>query len=79
MQLCVLVDTIKKDSIIMNKSSIENGMFQCISFKDYESTISKNHFSAVDDIHIKPDNSMFEIKNRNNYDTLQSYGLPEFG
>lgn len=66
----------QEDSIIMNKSSIESGMFHCVSYKDFESAISKNHFSAIDDIFLKPEQDMFDIKNRNNYNTVENDGLP---
>ena len=66
----------QEDSVIMNKSSIEHGLFECVSFKDYESVITKNHFSAIDDINTKPRQDMFQMPNKNNYETLQSYGLP---
>jgi DNA-directed RNA polymerase II subunit RPB2 len=66
----------QEDSMILNKSSVDRGMFMSVTYKGYFSEIQKNQSSSVDDIFLKPDkNITSNIKNEVNYDKLQETGV----
>lgn len=60
----------QEDSIMLNRSSINRGLFSTTTFKTYKDE-SKN-----DEIFIKPDpNTVKGMKNNSNYDKLSEYGI----
>lgn len=60
----------QEDSIMLNKSSIDRGLFSTTTFKTYKDE-SKN-----DEIFTKPDpNTVKGMKNNSNYDKLSEYGI----
>lgn len=68
----------QEDSIIMNKSSVERGLFNSVAFKGYTSTIEKNQYSSLDDIYSKPNVEVTSgIRNEVNYDKINESGFPD--
>ena len=66
----------QEDSMILNKASVERGMFDSASFRGYESIIEKNHSTTVDDVFTKPDKELtMHIKNEVNYDKIEDNGI----
>ena len=68
----------QEDSLIMNLTSIERGMFRSTSLKKFLSSISKNQNTSQDDIFTKPDpNKVIGIRH-GSYDKLNPSGfVPE--
>ena len=67
----------QEDSIILNKTSVERGMFHSMSLKKYVSMILKNKISAYDDIFMKPDPSIVVGSNPDAYNKLGNDGIIE--
>ena len=68
----------QEDSIVLNKSSIERGMFGAETLKKYHSEILKNHSTSQDDIFTKPDRNKVANMKHGNYDKLNDKGyVPE--
>jgi DNA-directed RNA polymerase II subunit RPB2 len=68
----------QEDSIIMNKSAIDRGLFRSMSLSKFEASIQKNQSTSKDDIFIKPDPSQVSGMGYGNYDKLNSDGfVPE--
>ena len=44
----------QEDSIIMNQSAIDRGLFRTSGYKKYQETIAKNPTTSRDDIFTKP-------------------------
>jgi DNA-directed RNA polymerase II subunit RPB2 len=65
----------QEDSMVLNASSVERGLFACSSLKKYSSTISKNISSSKDSVHGKPQ----KIRSNVNFETLNERGfaIPE--
>lgn len=61
----------QEDSIIMNQSSIDRGLFRSTSLKKYQTTIQKNQQTSQDDIFIKPDRSKVAGTKHGSYDKLE--------
>jgi DNA-directed RNA polymerase II subunit RPB2 len=68
----------QEDSIILNKSSIERGLFAADTLKKIHSEILKNHSTSQDDIFTKPDRNKVANMKHGNYDKLNDKGyIPE--
>ena len=67
-----------EDSCIMNKESIDRGVFRSSSWKKYDSVIQKNQTTSEDDIFAKPDPSKVTAMRHSTYDKLNEKGyVPE--
>jgi DNA-directed RNA polymerase II subunit RPB2 len=64
----------QEDSIIINKSAIERGLFSADTLKKYHSEILKNHSTSQDDIFTKPDRNKVANMKHGNYDKLNDKG-----
>ena len=68
----------QEDSMILNKSSVDRGLFGSVTYKGYFSEIQKNQSSSIDDIFMKPDKNLTSnMKNEINYEKLQDNGVAE--
>lgn len=68
----------QEDSIVMNLSAIQRGLFRSSSIKGYDSSIEKNHSTSQNDIFTKPDPSKLVGQKLANYDKLNDFGyVPE--
>lgn len=68
----------QEDSIIMNKSAIERGLFASTTYEKKISTLGKNQILSQDDKFIKPDLTKTSNTLGNNYDKLNDQGyVPE--
>lgn len=69
----------QEDSVIMNKTSVQRGMYYASVYKKYLSTITKNSTTGQDDIFIKPDkNKVSGMMDISFYDKLNDEGyVPE--
>lgn len=64
-----------EDSVILNKSSIDRGLFRSTSLKKHKSLIQKNQTTSENDIFTKPDiNKVVSIK-QGSYDKLNDEGI----
>lgn len=68
----------QEDSIIMNQSSIERGLFRAESFRKESDEIAKNPATGQDEIFAKPDRNRVAGMKDGNYDKLNEKGyMPE--
>lgn len=68
----------QEDSIILNQSAVERGLFRSMSLKKYVPIIKKNKTTAQDDIFAKPDPSKISNVRMLSYDKLNEFGyVPE--
>jgi DNA-directed RNA polymerase II subunit RPB2 len=68
----------QEDSIIMNQSAIDRGLFRITAFEKYIEKISKNQSTSMDDKFVKPDPSKVSGMNNGNYNKLNNLGyIPE--
>jgi len=68
----------QEDSIVVNKSAIERGLFRTTSFNKYVSIIKKNQSTSQDDIFMKPDPTKVSGMKQGSYDKLNEKGfIPE--
>lgn len=68
----------QEDSVIMNQSSLDRGMFRSTNLKVYEEKIQKNHTSALNDQFTKPSPDMVVSMRKANYSKLNELGyVPE--
>ena len=68
----------QEDSVVLNGSSLQRGMFRSFVLKKYSAEIQKNPNSAQDDIFMKPDRDSVISMKDNNYDKLNDKGyVPE--
>lgn len=68
----------QEDSVIVNQSSIDRGLFRSTAYKKYQDTISKNPTTSRDDIFLKPDRLTVTGMKNTNYDKLNDKGyVPE--
>lgn len=69
--------TNQEDSIIINRKSIEEGMFNATAFKKYVTDLKKNSMTTEDDVFTKPDPNTTSGMKDYNYDKLNEYGYVE--
>jgi len=68
----------QEDSLILNKASIDRGMFRSMSLKKYITSIQKNQSTSQDDVFMKPDATKVIGMKENSYDKLNDKGyVPE--
>lgn len=65
----------QEDSNLMNKASVDRGIFRSTSVKKYMTTIQKNQSTSQDDIFIKPDRSQVTGMRYGTYDKLNEKGF----
>lgn len=67
-----------EDSIMINQTSLDRGLFRADSLRKYSSKIEKNPSSSQDDIFMKPDRNKVSGMSRGNYEKLNEKGyVPE--
>jgi DNA-directed RNA polymerase II subunit RPB2 len=67
-----------EDSIIMNQTAIDRGLFRCDTVRKYNSKIEKNPSTSRDDMFMKPDRNKVTGMTRGNYEKLSDKGfIPE--
>lgn len=67
-----------EDSIMINQTSLDRGLFRADSLRKYSSKIEKNPSSSQDDIFMKPDRNKVTGMTRGNYEKLNEKGfVPE--
>ncbi|ADO67257.1 putative DNA-directed RNA polymerase subunit Rpb2 precursor [Cafeteria roenbergensis virus] len=67
-----------EDSIMINQTSLDRGLFRADSLRKYSSKIEKNPSSSQDDIFMKPDRNKVTGMTRGNYEKLNEKGyIPE--
>src|SRR3984885_437420 len=64
----------QEDSLLMNNSAIEKGLFRAQALKKYNQTITKNYASSQTSIFMKPDRSKVDGMKDANYDKLTEEG-----
>jgi DNA-directed RNA polymerase II subunit RPB2 len=64
----------QEDSVIVNQSAIDRGLFRSTSFKKKLSLIQKNQTTSQDDVFIKPDPKKVEGMRYGSYDKLNEQG-----
>jgi hypothetical protein len=68
----------QEDSLILNRDSIQRGMFRSKSIKRYQTSAQKNQSTAEDDIFMKPDINKVVGMRHGSYDKLNDRGyVPE--
>ena len=68
----------QEDSIIMNQSAIDRGLFRCSFYRKYEDTVKKNQATGKVDIFTKPNKNKVSGMKNANYDKLNEEGyVPE--
>ncbi len=68
----------QEDSIIINQTAIDRGIFRADTVKDYHSEIEKNPSTSQDDIFTKPDRNKVTGIKQGKYDKLNDKGfIPE--
>lgn len=68
----------QEDSLIMNQTSIERGLFGSVCYKTFKEQSNKNHSSGEEEFFCKPDIESTRGKKPYNYDKLESDGfVPE--
>jgi DNA-directed RNA polymerase II subunit RPB2 len=65
----------QEDSIILNKSAIDRGLFRADSVRKYHSEISKNPSTSQNDIFTKPDPNKVTSMKQANYNKLNDKGF----
>jgi DNA-directed RNA polymerase II subunit RPB2 len=65
----------QEDSLVVNETAIERGIFRCDSLKPYHSEIVKNPSTSQDDVFTKPDANKVTGMKQGNYTKLNDIGL----
>ena len=65
----------QEDSIILNKSAVDRGLFRADSVRKYHSEISKNPSTSQNDIFTKPDPNKVTSMKQANYNKLNDKGF----
>ena len=65
----------QEDSIIMNETAIQRGIFRADTLKKFHSEILKNPSTSQDDIFTKPDRNKVTGMKQGNYDKLNDKGF----
>ena len=68
----------QEDSVILNQSAIDRGLFQSTYFRTYKEVLNKNHSTGEEEYFCKPDPSNTKQLKPHNYDKLTHDGfVPE--
>ena len=68
----------QEDSIIINKSALDRGLFRTVTFKKYTAELKKNSTTTQDDEFLKPDRKITANIKEGNYEKLNNEGyIPE--
>lgn len=68
----------QEDSVILNKSAIDRGLFTSTYYKTYKELNNKNHSNGEEEFFTKPDTSIVKNVKPYNYDKLDTTGfVPE--
>ena len=68
----------QEDSIIINKSALDRGLFRTVTFKKYTAELKKNSTTTQDDEFLKPDRKITASIKEGNYEKLNNEGyIPE--
>lgn len=67
----------QEDSIIVNRSAIDRGLFRSENYKKFQSVITKNPSTSQDDEFTKPDRNKVAGMKNGNYSKLNDYGYVE--
>ena len=67
----------QEDSLIMNQSAIDRGLFRSNTLKKYSDEIEKNPSTSQDDVFTKPDRNKVTGMRNANYDKLDENGIVE--
>jgi hypothetical protein len=68
----------QEDSVILNQTAVDRGLFRSTTLKKHQTTIQKNQSTSQDDLFIKPDPSKVMGMKHGSYDKLNEYGyVPE--
>jgi len=73
-----LVFVNQEDSLIVNKSSVERGMFRSVFFRSYKDEENKKINGVVEEFCYPDPNTVMGTKN-NNYSNIDEDGLPKVG
>jgi len=65
----------QEDSLVVNQSAIDRGLFRADSLKDYHAEIVKNPSTSQDDIFTKPDPNKVTGMKQGNYSKLNDLGF----
>lgn len=63
----------QEDSIIVNKSSVDRGLFRALSYKKYQDEVKKNPATSQPGVFAKPDKNKVDTKDAN-YEKLSADG-----
>ena len=72
--ICCYAGYNQEDSVMMNQSAIDRGMYSSAVLKKYLTTIQKNQSTSQDDVFIKPDKSKVAGMRYGSYDKLNEKG-----
>jgi DNA-directed RNA polymerase beta subunit len=68
----------QEDSVILNQTAIDRGLFRSENLKKYFATIQKNQSTTEDDMFVKPDPELVTGMNESSYEKLNEQGfVPE--
>jgi len=68
----------QEDSMIINKTAVERGLYRATGFKKYKVSLEKNPATSQDEIFMKPDSTKTTGMKDGNYDKLNEKGfVPE--
>jgi DNA-directed RNA polymerase beta subunit len=68
----------QEDSVILNKSSVDRGLFTSTYYRTYKELNNKNHSNGEEEFFTKPDTTVVKNVKPYNYDKLDSTGfVPE--
>ena len=65
----------QEDSVILNRGSIQRGLFNSTFYRSYKEDEKKNQLTGEEDIFCKPNNQNVKFSKYNNYDKLNENGL----
>ena len=65
----------QEDSVILNRGSIQRGLFNSTFYRSYKEDEKKNQLTGDEDIFCKPNNQNVKFSKYNNYDKLNENGL----
>ena len=64
----------QEDSVILNQSAVDRGLYRATSYKKYQTKIEKNQSTSRDDLFIKPDRNKVIGMSHGSYDKLNEFG-----